>query len=219
MAEIDAWETEVRVRQVRSPIPDLAFRYAKRLFDVAFAIALLPIFLLAWFVVSLLNPLGNPGPVFFVQDRMGRDQTPFRMVKFRTMTAAAPDRARDRAPEAALEVARITPFGAVMRRLRIDELPQVLNVLLGDMSVIGPRPDCLEHAAHYLPRVRGYAARYAVSPGITGLAQIEVGYVEGLDGTRRKVEADMRYIARQGFAQETAIVLRTVGVILRAEGR
>lgn len=191
------------------------FMIAKRSFDVAFSIMLLPVFLVAATVLLVLNPRLNPGPLFFVQKRMGRDCAPFSAIKFRSMREAPEIR---RSAECPLEVDRITKLGHFIRKTRIDELPQILNVLAGDMSLIGPRPDCYEHAEHYLTSVPGYRKRHAVRPGISGLAQTEVGYVVGSDGTRRKVSADLYYIANSSLQLELWLFWRTVSVILRREG-
>jgi lipopolysaccharide/colanic/teichoic acid biosynthesis glycosyltransferase len=137
------------------------------------------------------------------------------MYKFRSMRMTSK---RQRHAEDQLETNRISALGRLMRQSRIDELPQVINVLRGDMSLIGPRPDDLEHAKRYLKTVEGYRARHSVRPGISGLAQVTVGYVQGSEGTRRKVEKDLEYIQHQSIRQELAIILRTVLTILRLHG-
>ncbi len=188
---------------------------AKRGFDIAVCLALLPMLALAALIVALLNPAVNPGPVFFVQARMGRGCVPFAAVKFRTMR---PGNGARRLPEGPLEVARITRLGRAMRRARLDELPQILNVLAGQMSLIGPRPDCLDHARHFLRTVPGYRARHAVRPGISGLAQTEIGYVAGSHATRRKVLADLYYIRHSSLRLEAWLIWRTLSVVARRQG-
>jgi lipopolysaccharide/colanic/teichoic acid biosynthesis glycosyltransferase len=189
-------------------------RAGKRAVDVLAALAGLPLLAALIVVVALLNLRKNPGPLFFTQRRMGRDCVPFTIVKFRTMLPAGGGRGHDDP----LEVERITAFGAFLRRTRLDEVPQVVNILRGEMSLVGPRPDAYEHAVRYVGLIPGYRERHAVRPGITGLAQIALGYAEGVDATKRKVEADLAYIRDMSFRLEAVILRRTVGVILTGFG-
>lgn len=191
------------------------FLISKRLFDVILSSALLLILAPVALVLLVLNPFFNAGPLWFSQKRMGRDCEPFTALKFRTMTCATES---TRSANAPLEMNRITPLGKILRKTRIDELPQILNVLRGDMSLIGPRPDYYEHACYFLDEVPRYRHRHRVRPGISGLAQTEVGYVEGAAETRRKVAADLYYIANSGFRLEAWVVLRTLSVIIGRAG-
>lgn len=186
------------------------FLLLKRVFDIGMSLLLLPIVGLVAMVLIVLNPARNPGPLFFVQERMGRDCVRFRAVKFRTMT---PTSSIQRSADCPVEADRITPLGRFLRRSRLDELPQVINVLRGEMSLIGPRPDYFEHACHFLKEVPGYRERHSVRPGISGLAQTEVGYVQGTEATRHKVHADLHYISHSGFRLEAWIVWRTLAVV------
>ncbi|MBO9468086.1 sugar transferase [Tropicibacter sp. R15_0] len=192
------------------------FNLSKRAFDLFVSFfALLPFALISALVLLVLNPFWNRGPLIYKQQRMGRDCKPFTAYKFRSMR---PEGTIKRAANDPLETDRITPLGAFLRKSRIDELPQIFNVLKGDMSLIGPRPDYIEHAKNYLTSVPGYQKRHAVRPGISGLAQVELGYIEGIEGTRRKVYADLHYIANRSFAMETFILWRTLDVVLRRGG-
>lgn len=193
----------------------LGFRAAKRAFDLAVALSALPVVGLVALVLLALNPMWNPGPLLFVQRRMGRHCAPFNALKFRTMRSAA---AIARGPNDPVEVDRITPLGRVLRRTRIDELPQFLNVALGQMSVVGPRPDYWNHAVHYLDTVPGYRQRHAVRPGITGLAQVEGGYAEGIDATHLKTRVDLIYIRNFGWRMELYVLRRTVVVVFTGFG-
>jgi len=123
-----------------------------------------------------------------------------------------------RGPNDPIERDRISVFGRLLRTSRVDELPQILNVLMGDMSLIGPRPDFYEHALFYLDVVPGYATRYQIRPGISGLAQVVVGYVDDSDGTCRKVAADISYIENASFLLECWIVIKTIRVIVTFGG-
>ncbi len=197
------------------PLSREALALCKRAADVAVAILGLLVLACAIPVIALLNRFWNPGSLFFTQVRMGKDCEPFTILKFRTMLPAG---ATIRGFDDPLEVDRITPFGAFMRRTRIDEIPQLINVLRGEMSIVGPRPDVYEHAVRYLDLVPGYRDRHAVRPGITGLAQTVVGYAEGLDATALKVAADLAYIRDMSFRLEMFVLRKTVGVILFGYG-
>ena len=191
------------------------YRVGKRLFDVTLAALLLPVLGAVMAIVALLNPLLNPGPLLYPQERMGRDCRSFTMWKLRTMRPGP----AERRPEEPLEAWRITLFGRLLRAIRLDELPQVLNMLRGEMSFVGPRPDCLSHAVEFLGTVPGYRARHAVRPGLTGLAQVRLGYAEGKVATQAKVRADLAYVETAGWGTDLRIVFETALVILACRGR
>jgi len=176
---------------------------------------LLPVVGVVALVLLALNPGWNAGPLFFRQPRMGRGCLPFMALKFRTMR---PVEAVTRAADDPLEEDRITPLGRVLRRMRLDELPQVLNVLRGDMSLIGPRPDFYDHAVTYLAAIPRYRQRHMIRPGISGLAQTEVGYVSSIRETRRKVSADLYYIQHASLRMDAWIVWRTLKVVFTRAG-
>ena len=188
---------------------------AKRVFDIVVAIAALPAIALIGLILLALNPFWNRGPLIFAQIRMGRRCKPFRAFKFRTMKMA-PEIARG--PNAPLETERITKLGLFLRRSRLDEFPQFINVLLGEMSVIGPRPDYWNHAIHYSETIPGYRRRHAMRPGITGLAQVANGYAEGLDATTIKTRQDLKYIDTAGFRTDAWIFWRTIRVMMTGFG-
>jgi len=188
---------------------------AKRGFDILVSVAALPIVLFAAAILLMLNPIWNSGPLLYRQIRMGRDCQPFTLFKFRTMVPA--DHVA-RGPDDPVEALRITPLGRFLRRSRIDELPQFFNVLRGDMSVIGPRPDFWDHAIHYVDIVPGYRQRHVVRPGITGLAQVDGGYAEGIAATALKTRYDLEYIQRVGPPMEAYILWRTICVIFSGFG-
>ncbi|PYG31073.1 sugar transferase [Pelagimonas varians] len=191
------------------------FRVFKRSFDIMVSIALLPGLLGAILVLLVLNPFLNQGSIFFVQKRMGRGCKSFQAIKFRSMRKVTKI---TRSADDPLELDRITPLGHFLRKSRLDELPQILNVLMGDMSLIGPRPDFIDHAEEYLQTIPGYRERHMVRPGISGLAQTELGYIEGTTATRRKVQADLYYITHRGFGLEMWIFWRTLSVVARRAG-
>jgi lipopolysaccharide/colanic/teichoic acid biosynthesis glycosyltransferase len=188
----------------------------KRCFDLFFAsMVLLPAMLMVAAVLLMVNPFFNPGPLFFHQKRMGRYCRAFHAVKFRSMSV---QKTCLRGPNDPMECDRITPIGRFLRRSRFDELPQILNVYRGEMSLIGPRPDYFHHASHFLQSIPEYRLRHTVRPGISGLAQIELGYAEGIDATRLKTAADIDYIRRAGFRLDTWIFWRTITAVVRLRG-
>jgi len=175
----------------------------------------MPIIAFTALSLLILNPFFNPGPLFYWQERMGKNHRPFTMFKFRTML---PEGDNQRCHKSGVEVERITPLGRVLRRLRIDELPNLFNVLRREMSVIGPRPDTWAHAVEYAKVVPHYQDRHLVRPGITGLAQVELGYAQGIAQTEIKAKLDRCYIECYGFRQEARIILKTAKVVLTGFG-
>ena len=181
----------------------------KRVFDLLFAglaLALLTPLLLA---VMLLVRLDSPGPIFFLQRRYGFNQREFRIVKFRTMTTLD-DGSEIR--QAARGDPRITRVGRWLRRWNIDEIPQLFNVLMGDMSLVGPRPHALAHNRDYERRISLYARRHNVKPGITGWAQIYGfrGRTDTDDKMRQRVEHDLYYIDNWSIWLDLRILVQTV---------
>lgn len=191
------------------------FIATKRITDFTLSLSLLPILLLTGILLFALNPWLNKGPLLFTQKRMGQGCRPFTAYKFRSMSVAP---AVQRSAECPLEVDRITALGGFIRRSRLDELPQIFNVFRGEMSLIGPRPDCFEHAEYYLRSVPGYRKRHLVRPGISGLAQTQIGYVAGSDATARKVQADLYYLANADVRMDLWIIWRTLSVVLGRKG-
>jgi len=192
------------------------FTVCKRAVDLGFALLSLPILLVTMVVLYAVNPIWNPGAVFFCQSRMGRDGKAFTMMKFRTMTDNG---MTVRAADAPLDDHRITPLGQLLRRTKLDELPNILNILTGDMSLVGPRPDAFEHATEYLARVPHYRKRFCVRPGITGLAQVRGGYADNLRAVHRKARYDSYYIKNRSFQLEMSIIASTFGVVFSGFGQ
>ena len=188
----------------------------KRMFDVIISLLLLPLLLIISIFLLFLNPFRNKGELFFIQERMGKDCEIFLAIKFRTMS---PIKEIVRKYDEPIEIDRITPLGKLLRRARIDELPQILNVLRGDMSLIGPRPDYYIHALEYLKNIEGYCDRHTIRPGITGLSQVRLGYVENLDSISKKVSIDNYYIQNVSYIIELKIIFSTILVISRGLGK
>lgn len=192
-----------------------SYRVRKRLMDIGLVLVSAPIAILLLGLGALLVWATSGRPVLFVQSRVGLGGKPFRMYKLRTMldAAAADGRATsDRAD------ARITPAGRMLRRFRIDELPQLWNVLIGDMSLIGPRPEWTILSEAYTRELPVYAYRHLVRPGITGWAQVRGGYASNLEETRQKVGYDLFYIKNMSFSLDVQILARTIWTLLTGSG-
>ncbi|TPW27929.1 sugar transferase [Pararhizobium mangrovi] len=180
----------------------------KRGLDITFALSLLLFFAPLFLLIALVVVSSSRGGVFFRQARGGRSGAPFRIVKFRSMRAqpvdAAVVQARRRDP-------RVTRVGRVLRATSTDELPQLINVLRGDMSMVGPRPHAIDHDRYYAAMVDGYTRRFAARPGITGLAQTSGcrGETTTHDAMQQRVDADLAYIANASFSGDMVILART----------
>jgi len=188
----------------------------KRVFDIFISILLLPLLILCSCFLLVLNLFFNPGSLFFIQERMGKNCCSFYAIKFRTMV---PVEKITRQYDDPIELERIKPFGKFIRKFRLDELPQIVNILKGDMSLVGPRPDYYSHALEFLKKVDGYRKRHDIRPGITGLSQIRLGYAEGLKATADKVNVDNYYIQNAGYVIELKIILNTMLTIIKGLGK
>lgn len=188
----------------------------KRVFDIFISILLLPLLILCSCFLLVLNLFFNPGSLFFIQERMGKNCCSFYAIKFRTMV---PVEKITRQYDDPIELDRIKPFGKVIRKFRLDELPQIVNILKGDMSLVGPRPDYYSHALEFLKKVEGYRKRHDIRPGITGLSQIRLGYAEGLKATADKVNVDNYYIQNAGYVIELKIISNTILTIIKGLGK
>lgn len=188
----------------------------KRVFDIFISILLLPLLILCSCFLLVLNLFFNPGSLFFIQERMGKNCCSFYAIKFRTMV---PVEKITRQYDDPIELERIKPFGKVIRKFRLDELPQIVNILKGDMSLVGPRPDYYSHALEFLKKVEGYRKRHDIRPGITGLSQIRLGYAEGLKATADKVNVDNYYIQNAGYVIELKIISNTMLTIIKGLGK
>jgi exopolysaccharide biosynthesis polyprenyl glycosylphosphotransferase len=192
------------------------FEFAKRLLDVLVAIVLGLPTLLCFPLVAAAIKFESPGPVMFRQRRIGRDGRVFEVVKFRTMVS---DAERNGAQWTTPGDNRITRVGGFLRKTRIDELPQLWNVLRGEMSLVGPRPERPEFVAELNERIAFFAARNMVRPGLTGWAQINFGYGSSESDALEKLQYDLYYIKHRSIALELSILLKTASTILRFEGR
>lgn len=207
---------------------------AKRVCDFFVALGALVVFSFFLPLLALIIKLDSPGPVFFSQERVGYNRRrrsrdfncderrkvlqpgrPFRVHKLRTMRTDAEASGPQWAKK---NDSRVTRVGRFLRKTRIDEVPQFFNVLKGEMSLIGPRPERLVFVRQLEKEIPHYRDRLLVPPGITGLAQVKNGYDSDLDSVKRKVALDRHYIRRAGVRQDGRILFSTVGVVLKGEG-
>jgi len=193
----------------------VSYRPLKRLIDVTAVIFVLPLALTIIFLGALAVLLSMGWPVFFVQERVGLAGKPFRMWKLRTMRPPAPGEAHRAAVKGDN---RITRTGAFLRRFRIDELPQLWNVLRGEMSLIGPRPEAVPFHEEYVRDMPLYAYRNLVRPGITGWAQVCAPPSANSEEARRKLTYDLFYVKRVSLFLDLQIALRTIWTVTHGSG-
>ena len=191
-------------------------KIGKRCFDITLSLGLLlftlPLLLIAWFLIVL----DSRGPALYRQKRVGLGGETFLVLKFRSMRVDA--EISGRAQWAGTNDPRVTRIGRIIRKLRVDELPQLFNVLRGDMSFVGPRPERPEFVDGFAKQIPFYAERHCVKPGITGWAQINYPYGASLEDARNKLSYDLYYVKNHGLFLDILIVLQTIRVILFADG-
>ncbi|MDZ7337738.1 MAG: sugar transferase [candidate division KSB1 bacterium] len=192
-------------------------RKAKRALDVLVSVVVLVGFLPLWLLVALLIKLDSRGPVLYKQCRVGKGGKHFEIYKFRSMIVGAekytgPVWAGKKDP-------RVTRVGRIIRRLRIDEVPQFINVLKNDMSLVGPRPERPYFVEKLKRHFRLYTRRLMVKPGITGWAQIKGAYDESLEDVKKKLEYDFYYVENMSLRMDLKIILRTIWVMLTGKGQ
>ncbi|HEC91470.1 MAG TPA: exopolysaccharide biosynthesis polyprenyl glycosylphosphotransferase [Candidatus Atribacteria bacterium] len=192
------------------------FRNFKRMVDIAGAFLLLLILFPLFLVIFILINLTSGKPVFFIQERLGLNQKPFKLVKFRTMIKEAESQ---NGPQwASKNDERVTKLGRFLRRFRLDELPQLINVLRGDLSFVGPRPIRRYFADLIEEKVPFYSLRFTVKPGLTGWAQVHYDYGGSIEGHIEKFQYDLYYIKRASLFLDLFIILKTLQTIIRRPG-
>lgn len=192
-----------------------SYRAGKRLMDIGLTVFFLPVALLLLLVGALVVLISMGRPIFFVQQRTGLGGRTFKMYKLRTMRVR---RLEDVEIATNKNDVRITYFGALIRRFRIDELPQLWNILIGDMSLIGPRPEQPGLTKQYIEAMPAFAYRHLVRPGITGWAQVRAGYAANLEETRVKLAYDLFYVKNFSLILDLQIILRTFWTIASGSG-
>jgi exopolysaccharide biosynthesis polyprenyl glycosylphosphotransferase len=188
----------------------------KRLSDLFMALCGLVVMGVLTPLVALANAIASPGPLFYRQQRVGKGGEIFEMLKFRTMKPNAEEQFG--AVWAGQRDERVTPVGRLLRHARVDELPQVLNVLRGDMSMIGPRPERPEFVEQLAEALPFYRARHATRPGITGWAQIQFRYGSSVDDARVKLEYDLYYVKHANPLLDIRIILQTIPIMVGMKG-
>lgn len=188
----------------------------KRLLDLTLVLGAAPFLVVLFPLVALAIRLDSPGPVFYRQTRLGRAGIPFSIWKFRTMVQNA--ERNGQAQWAQQGDARVTRIGRFLRKSRMDELPQILNILAGEMSFIGPRPERPEFVEELERQIPFYRTRLMVKPGLTGWAQVHYDYGNTIEDAQRKLEYDFYYIRFWTFWLDLYILFRTVSVVARLKG-
>ncbi|NNF74920.1 MAG: exopolysaccharide biosynthesis polyprenyl glycosylphosphotransferase [Flavobacteriaceae bacterium] len=166
--------------------------------------------------VLLGNLIGNKGPLFYTQERVGKNGQPFKIIKFRTMVTHAE---ADGAKWAEANDSRVTPFGRFLRNSRIDELPQFLNVIKGQMALIGPRPERPIFVKELSEVIPFYETRHVIKPGLTGWAQVKMRYGSSVDDSLIKLQYDLFYIKRRSFFLDVNVIFKTISTILYYRGQ
>jgi exopolysaccharide biosynthesis polyprenyl glycosylphosphotransferase len=193
-----------RVRYVR----------AKRIVDLTVGLLALPVLAILIPVIGAANRFGNRGPLFYSQVRIGKFGRPFVMLKFRSMRVSDGPTSWTMSGDD-----RITGVGRFLRRSHLDELPQIWNVLKGDLSIVGPRPEQSGYVEELRVKIPYYDVRHLVRPGLTGWAQVKYGYASDTDDAREKLQYDLYYLRRQSVAMDLAIIVRTLRAVIRGDGR
>ena len=194
----------------------LKIRILKRGFDIAFSATVLiggfPVFVLLF----LITKFSSKGPAFYKQERIGLNEKPFYIYKFRSMWIDAekhgPQLSSDHDP-------RITPWGRIMRKSRLDELPQFWNVFKGDMSIVGPRPERQYFIERILEQAPSYRKLLRVKPGITSIGQVHYGYAENVDQMRERMRYDLVYLQNVNLNSDLNIILKTLRVVVQGKGK
>jgi exopolysaccharide biosynthesis polyprenyl glycosylphosphotransferase len=197
---------------IKAPLTLALKRVIDILASVVGVVVSFPICILAVLAIKL----SSRGPIFFLQERIGADGEPFRLIKFRTMRQDA--EANSGPVWAAKNDDRVTPVGRFMRLARIDEIPQFFNILSGQMSFVGPRPERKHFVDQLQQDIPFYPLRHTVKPGLTGWAQVSHPYGASIEDAQEKLRYDLYYIKNITLLLDVSIILRTVAVIMRGSG-
>lgn len=188
----------------------------RRLLDLSLGTAAVVPLLLVTPIVIAGNLVANRGPLFYRQPRVGKNGTSFEILKFRTMTPAPHGLVNEWTTE---DDPRITPFGKLLRRTHVDEMPQMLNILRGELAFVGPRPEQPHYVDELLEKLPFYGLRHLVTPGLTGWAQVKYGYAGTETAALEKLQYEFFYLRHQSLSLDLRILFRTVRRVLRASGR
>lgn len=190
------------------------FDRLKIIYDFILALIIFVVTLPLWLIIAVVIKLESSGPIFFIMDRVGQNNKIFKLVKFRTMEEEGNDRSPTRANDP-----RITKFGKILRKVRIDELPQVINILRGEMSFVGPRPERPELSANLEKQIPFYGQRTLVKPGLTGSDQISGEYHSpSREDSLKKLQYDLFYIKNRSIYLDLSIFLKTIATVMARKG-
>lgn len=192
------------------------YQFFRRLFDIILAVTGLAVGLVLLPLVLIGNVIANQGPLFYTQERVGENGKPFNIIKLRTMIINAEQHGAQWAQK---NDKRITPFGNILRRMRIDEIPQVINILKGDMSVIGPRPERPYFVSELAKIIPFYETRHIIKPGLTGWAQIQCRYGASIEDSLIKLQYDLFYIKHRSIFLDINIIVKTISTVLYYRGQ
>ncbi len=219
----DILSGKVRMESVSEPLVEIPTdpmpygqKIIKRIADVAFSTLVLILISPLLLFVAFMVKLSSPGPIFFRQERMGLRGKPFHIIKFRSMRANAEENGPQLSSD---DDPRITRWGKVMRKYRLDELPQFWNVLIGEMSVVGPRPERAFFAEQIIKQAPYYRQLYRIKPGITSWGMVKFGYAENIDEMIERLQFDLIYLENMNLLNDVKILIYTVLIVFQGRGK
>lgn len=198
------------------PIENPKIRITKRTFDILFSAGILITAFPIFFLLSLITWVTSRGPIFYNQERIGQGGKPFKIYKFRSMYSNSEECGPCLSSKADM---RITPWGKFMRKTRLDELPQFYNVLIGEMSIVGPRPERKYYIDQIMEKAPHYRKLHLMKPGITSLGQVKFGYAENVEEMVKRLRYDVLYINNVSFSFDLKMILLTVLVMVQGKGK
>jgi Undecaprenyl-phosphate glucose phosphotransferase len=207
--ELENYDSTAIIKVHATPLDEWDKQLTKRLFDTVFSIIVI-VFILSWLlpILAIAIKLSSRGPIIFTQKRTGRDNEAFTCYKLRTMRVNVDSDLI----QATKNDSRITPIGKYLRKTSLDELPQFFNVLIGNMSVVGPRPLMLKHTEDYMGEISNFMVRHHIKPGITGLAQSHGyrGEIRDFESINKRIKLDLHYVRNWSFWLDLKIIIRTI---------
>ncbi len=192
--------------------PKIVFEFIKRVFDIVASLIAIVILAIPMIIIAIIVRMDSPGKAIYVQERLGKNSKPFNVYKFRSMRM---DAEKDGAQWAQKNDTRVTKFGSVLRKTRLDELPQLFCILKGDMSIVGPRPEREIFYNEFDKYIDGFRQRLCITPGLTGWAQINGGYSLKPE---EKIIFDIEYIKRRSIIFDLKIIFKTVAIVFNHKG-
>jgi exopolysaccharide biosynthesis polyprenyl glycosylphosphotransferase len=188
----------------------------KRFLDISLSVLAIIMLLPMYIISAILVKFSSPGPIFFLQERIGLNNKPFQIIKFRTMYVNS----EANGPQlSSSNDSRITPVGRFMRKTRLDEFPQFINVILGHMSLVGPRPERQFYIDQIVQHEPQYVLLNRVRPGITSWGQVKYGYAENVEQMLDRMKYDLLYINNRSIALDLKILFYTVAIVIKAKGK